>query len=105
MTQVKPEDIMASYPTTNNNIESFHSTFAHAAPRKNVPLYLGVSMAYHFATIVEAQATAMEAGRRKPPRDRGLQGKRRRLAKDLVADEFIVPPPENARRLQPRRVL
>ena len=48
MKQAKPEAIMKLYPTTNNSIESFHSTFAHAAPRQHGPLYPGVPMAYHF---------------------------------------------------------
>ncbi len=42
-------NIMKSYPTTNNNIESFHAHFKHAVLRQHLPLFRAVRMAYHFA--------------------------------------------------------
>ena len=103
MSQHKPEDILASYPTTDNNLEAFHSKFASVVPRKYVPLLLGVSLAYNYIQNMEAHVHAMAEGTRKPSRKRGPQHNRKRLAKELTADEFVVPPPENARRLKARQ--
>ena len=103
MSKHKPEDILASYPTTDNNLEAFHSKFASVVPRKYVPLLLGVSLAYNYIQNMEAHVHAMAEGTRKPSRKRGPQHNRKRLAKDLTADEFVEQPPENARRLKTRR--
>ena len=67
----KPEDIMASYPTTDNNLESFHAHFRHAMPRRHLPLYLGVSMTYHYAEKCKTDSKAMQEGTRKQNRERG----------------------------------
>jgi hypothetical protein len=96
----KPEDIMASYPTTDNNLESFHAHFGHAMPRRHLPLYLGVSMTYHYAEKCKTDAKAMQEGTRKQNRERGPQHSRKRLPIALRKDEWVERAPENARSLR-----
>ena len=96
----KPEDIMASYPTTDNNLESFHAHFGHAMPRRHLPLYLGVSMTYHYAEKCKTDAKAMQEGTRKQNRERGPQHSRKRLPMALRKDEWVERAPENARSLR-----
>ena len=47
MKVAKPEDIMLSNPSTDNNLESFHAKFHNIAPRTQLPVFLGVCMFYH----------------------------------------------------------
>ena len=99
----KPEDIMKTYPSTDNNLEAFHSTFAHAVPRTALPLFLAVSMTYHFTENCRSHAESMLEGDRKANRKRGSQHDRKRLPKDFHADEWVQRPPENANALRPRK--
>jgi ribosomal protein L44E len=99
----KPDEIMQTYPTTDNNLEAFHATFAHAVPRSDLPLFLGVSMAYHFTENCRSHAKMMAEGYRKANRKRGSQHNRRRLPKALQVDEWIERPPESGRALRPRK--
>ena len=100
----KPEDIMASYPTANNNIESFHSHFKHTLPRQHLPLYQAVSMTYHFVKNIETHAQAIKDGTRKQNRKRGSQHERSRLPIDLSRDEWVERAPENAKALKKKCV-
>ena len=101
MSLVKPPDVMATYPTTDNNLEAFHSKFEAAVPRSSLPLFLGVAMAYHFVENCRNHAKMIESGYRKPNRKRGAQHNKKRGAKDdLQKDEWIKPPPEKARALR-----
>jgi hypothetical protein len=103
MSQEKPEDIMKTYPSTDNNLEAYHSTFHHAVPRKAMPLFLGVSIAYHVAENCRVHAESITEGTRKPGRKRGPQHDNTRICKDLQADEWLEKPPEKAKSLQPQR--
>ena len=85
MSLTKSEDIMKSYPTTNNNIESFHAHFKHAVPRQHLPLFLAVRMAYHFAKNCEIHANGIQDGTRKPNRKRGGPGS------CTNAESFLLP--------------
>ena len=104
MSLTKSEDIMKSYPTTNNNIESFHAHFKHAVPRQHLPLFLAVRMAYHFAKNCEIHAKGIKDGTRKPNRKRGGPGsqhERRKLPIAYRTDEWPEGrPPENSKALK-----
>ena len=103
MSQNKPDDIMASYPTTNNTIESFHSTFKHAVPRQTLPLYIAVSMTYHYAQNCQIHAESIQEGTRKQNRKRGSQHERKKLPIALRKDEWLERPPESAKALEPKK--
>ena len=99
----KPADIMQTYPSTDHKLEDYHWTFSHAVPRSDLPLFLGVPMAYHFTENCRVHAEGMLEGDRKEKRKRGSQHERRRLPKDLRSDEWTERRPESARSFQAKK--
>ncbi len=69
----KPDAIMAAYPTTNSNIEPFHSYFAHAVPRQRLPLFMAAGTAYYYAKNCLKHAESIQEGTRKEKRKRGIE--------------------------------
>jgi hypothetical protein len=100
MTNAKFEDFMKTFPTTNNNLEAFHATFGFAVPSSRLPMFLAVSMTYHFASNCKLHAESILDGSRKKKRKRGSQHSRSKLPRDLRADEWVERPPEKARALK-----
>jgi hypothetical protein len=100
MSLVKPQDILASYPSTDNNLEAYHATLKRVSPRSELPIYVALTLAYNFAKNCETHALRIEDGTRKPNRKRGKQHERKKVPKDdLNKDEWVEPRPDTARAL------
>ena len=96
----KPDDVMKEYPSTNNNIESFHSHFAHAVPRQYLPLFMAVGAAYFYAKNCQKHAEGIQEGTRKEKRKRGSQHKRQKLSLEYRKPEWVEPRSDTSRALR-----
>ena len=102
MTAAKSEDIMTCYPTTDNLLEAFHSTFQTIIPRDHLPLFIGVKMLYLFVENLRVHSVGIVSGHAKPKRKRGKIHEGDRLAKRLSKDEWTEPRPEDVRKAKLR---
>jgi hypothetical protein len=103
MRLAKRTDIMATAPSTDNNLEAFHSTFQNVCPRTQMPLCLGVNMAYNYVENCRHHAESIVSGKRKAKRKRGKQHDTPKLPREFTVDEWNVRCPEKSRQLKPSK--